>query len=213
MGEAVPCGIDMAGSDIVIPCGEGERTSHDVVIETVEKSHEVAGDELARLGVLMNDVDLILLIAHPGVGYETVPVEAESGVVVFAVLLGHWYLGPIVVSLAPIGSCPMLVELIERLVFRFEPAMEKMLGDVVIRHVGVAVFIVDLPSHNVGIVSETDCHFCSDLFAELTVAGRGDRSVSANSVRGTMTGIVDTERVRIFMREPRGRSGSRRAQN
>ena len=51
------------------------------MIEAVEESHEIAGYELPRIGVIADRVDLILLVGSPGVGDKAVPIEINPGLV------------------------------------------------------------------------------------------------------------------------------------
>ena len=68
--------------------GRGLRDG--VVVEAVEPAHGVGGDELARVGVGADDVDLVLLVARPGVGDEALPVEQQAGVSVGRRATGIW---------------------------------------------------------------------------------------------------------------------------
>ena len=82
VGGAVGDGVEVAGADVVVPGGEVEVLGDGVVIVAVEEAHHVGGDELAGVGVGADDVELILLVAAPGVGDEALPAEEEAGVAV-----------------------------------------------------------------------------------------------------------------------------------
>ena len=110
VGEAVVCGVYVPRADIVIPGSKGERLADDVVIEAIEKSHEVAGDELPRFGVLADRVDLILLVGSPGSGDESFPVEHQSGIMLAH---GNRNFSPVVVGLTPVRGSPVRVQVVE----------------------------------------------------------------------------------------------------
>ena len=76
VGGAVRGGVEVAAADVVIPGGEVEILRDGVVVEAVEPAHHVGGDELVRIGVGADDVELIFLIAAPGVGDEALPARA-----------------------------------------------------------------------------------------------------------------------------------------
>src|SRR5260370_42366288 len=65
--QSVPCRIEVATADVVIPGNEGERLGDPGMIEAVEPAHEVSSNELARLAAGSNDLDLCLLVAGPSV--------------------------------------------------------------------------------------------------------------------------------------------------
>src|SRR6185437_1467171 len=139
-----------------------------VVVVAVEPAHHVGGDELAGVGVGADDVELVLLVAAPGVGDEALPTEEEAGVAVFF-LDGN--LRPVGVALGPVGGGPAGVEVVEGLVMVAAPFVELLLD---VGAVGLAgVLVVDLPADDVGIVAVAFGHALGYIAGELAVFGVG----------------------------------------
>ncbi len=80
VGGAVFVAVELPVADVVIPGGEVEILADGVVIVAVEPAHHVGGDELAAVGVGADDVQLVLLIAAPGVGDESLPAQQQARV-------------------------------------------------------------------------------------------------------------------------------------
>ncbi len=106
----------MALADVVVPGGEGEVLGDVVVVVLVEEAHHVRRDELVAVGVRADDVELVLLVAAPGVGDEALPAKEKGGVAVGGF---DGDLGPVEVVLAPVGGGPAGVEVVERAVACF----------------------------------------------------------------------------------------------
>ena len=72
----------------------------------------------------------------------------------------------------------MGIQVVEGLEFRFQPILKLPAGAIVEGHQCIPVFVVDLPAHNLGIMSEADCHLLGYLAAEFPITrrtGRGAR--------------------------------------
>src|SRR5205807_4511025 len=100
---------------------------------------------------------------------EALPFEHEARIVRAD---GNRDLGPVVVSLAPVGGGPLRIQIVESFVFCLQPILKLLARVVVVRHVGVAVFVLDLPAPDVSIVTKTDGYLLADAAAELTVTSR-----------------------------------------
>ena len=195
----------VAGANVVVPRRDGEGLAHDVVIEAVEKSHEIRGDELARIGMRADRIDLGALENIPFGGAEAIPIEAQAGIVIAD---GDGNFRPLVVGLAPVGGGPVSVEVGERLVFRLQPIVEFLAGDAVVGEiVEAAVFVIDLPANDVGIVAVTQRHLLGDFAREANVKRRSNRALLARAVRHLLPIFERAQRFGIFCGEPGGRRG------
>src|SRR2546429_7076664 len=191
VADAVLVGIKMPGGDVIVPSNEREGTRYRVVIEAIEGvAHEIAGDELARIGKRADGTDLILLIARPGKGDEAFPIQHEAGIVRD---VGDRDFSPIVVGFAPVGGRPLLIEKVERFVPGFKPIAELVPGVVVEGHLRVAVLVVNLPADDIGVVAVAPSHLGCNTPAEFAIArgGDGDRkSTRLNSSHGYISYAV-----------------------
>ena len=198
----------MAFAYVVVPCGEVEVLRDVVVVILGEESHHVGSDELALVAMGADSLDLITLIVAPSVGDEAHPFEAQARI---AASFRNRYLRPIEVGLAPVAGRPVCVEIVEGLVLRFEPVLKVRAGVVVIADVGV--FVVDLPSGDVGVVSEALRHLFGDAARELPVAGRIPTELLAIAVFIADAVLVNAQRIGILLRKPRRRRGRGRSKH
>ena len=164
MGGAVASGLEMALADIVVPRRHIEILRDGVVIEAIEPTHHVGGDELAGVGVGANHVELIALVASPRIADETHPAQQEAGISVTGL---DRNLIPRGVGLAPVGCRPARVEVVESAVTRLDPLLELSLrgrveGDFV-------VLVVDLPAEHVWIVAESFGELFGNLARHFTI--------------------------------------------
>ena len=184
---------------VIVPSSKRERLRDGVVVEAIEEAHEVACDELSRVGVFTNLGNLILLVVIPGCCYEAFPFQHQPRVVAAN---WHWDFIPIIVGLTPIACAPARVQIVDGAVFLVKPLMELAAGFIVIRHQGVAVFVVNLPAHHVRIVSKTQGELLCDFSAELAVDGRRRRSVRAIAMRYALAIRFSAENFRMLLRKP-----------
>src|SRR5580698_5847642 len=105
----------------------------------------------------------------------------------------------------------MLVQAVERLVLRFQPLLEFLFGEVVIRRLGV--FIVNLPADDVGIVAIALGHFSRDLTAEFAIALAGEGKMLAVSVNRAASIHPHAKDVWILLGHPCRRRRGRRSQD
>src|SRR5882672_7462539 len=106
MSEAILIKIKMSGAHIVIPGNKIQRLTQDVVIVAVKEAHEIGSDELTRVSVFADDINLNALILVVLVSHEAFPLQHECGIMGAD---GNWNLAPVVVGLAPVGSRPTRV--------------------------------------------------------------------------------------------------------
>ena len=210
MHQSVPIGIEVAGTDIIVPRNKRERLGDAVMIEAIEPTHKVSGDELTRLCTGTNGVNLRLLIARPAIGNEIFPFEHQSWI---GALLRNRNLAPVVVGLAPVSSGPMRVEVFDGLEFFLQPILKLLSRAFIVGHQRVAVFVVDLPADDVRVVPIVLRHLLRNAAAEFAVLGRGGRSVCAASVLHALAVHFHAKRFRIFESEPRRRRGGGRSHN
>jgi len=178
------------------------------VIIAVEEAHHVGGDELALVRIGTDDVELIFLVAAPGVGDEAFPTDEEAGIAIGGAVLrdGDGDLRPVGVGLAPVGSGPAGVEVVERVVVIFKPPVE--LG-LVCGAVGfVGVLVVDLPADDVGVVAETFGKALGDVAGKFAVLRVGPVELLAIAVLVTTPVFLDAEGFWVIGGEPRGRRGA-----
>ncbi len=172
------------------------------MVVAVEEAHHVGGDELALVRVGAEDVELILLVAAPGVGDEALPAEEEAGVAAGG-LDGN--LRPVVVGLAPVGGGPAGVEVVEGVVVVFEPGVEA--GLIGGAEGFVAVFVVDLPADDVGVVAEALGELEGHGSGELTIFGVGPVELRAVAVLVAAAVFEDAKGFGVGGGEPGGRRG------
>jgi hypothetical protein len=110
MRRTVAHRIKMSLPDVVIPRGQVKVLRNRVMVIAVEPSHHVGGNELARIGIGPNHVELAFLIAAPGVTDEAHPAQQQAWV---AIAHLDRYLVPVEVGLAPVRSRPARVQVIE----------------------------------------------------------------------------------------------------
>ena len=99
MGETVLGWVEVSLAHVVVPGGEVEIFLYNVVIEAVEPSHGVGGNELFGIGIGANRVQLVLLITPPGVADKPLPAQQQAGI---AVLRLDRDLVPVENSFAPV---------------------------------------------------------------------------------------------------------------
>ena len=176
------------------------------MIVAVEEAHHVGGDELAVVRVGADDVELIFLVAAPGVGDEALPAEEETGVAAGGF---DRDLRPVVVGFAPVGGGPFVVEVVEGAVAGFEPVVEAGLVGGAVGFVGV--FVVDLPADDVGIVAEAFGELLGHGAGKLTIFRVGPVELLAVAVLVGAAVFFNAEGFGILGGEPGGRRGGGRS--
>src|SRR6185369_3126871 len=157
----------------------------------------VRGNELPFIGDGANDIDLILLIAAPGIADETHPTQQEPGIAVAGL---DWNLAPVAVPLAPILSGPSRVQAIECSVAGLHPVLKFLLRIRVKRL--LSILIIDLPTDDVWIVSEALGQLRGDLAAHFAILCVRPIELLAIAVLIFRAILLGAKRLGIFLREP-----------
>jgi len=185
----------MPAPHVIVPGSKRQRPGNRVVIEAVEKSHQVSGDKLPLLRLRANRIDLILLVTHPRVGNKVFPLQHQPGIIPF---FRNGNLTPRIVSLAPVRGRPVLVQTIERFEFLFQPILKLPLTSRVIRHQRISILIVDLPAHHVGVVAKMPRHLQGDSPAQFPILRRKRRPMRPPAVLHALTILFHAQGFRIF---------------
>ena len=116
MRQTVVGGIDVATAHVVIPRSESQRLGDLVVVESIEEPHQIPSDELTRVGMFANHINLVALVFVPCLAHEVLPLEHET-----RVMAPNWdrNFGPVVVALAPVSGGPVVVQVVKSFVLCF----------------------------------------------------------------------------------------------
>src|SRR5437899_1354508 len=109
-------------------------------------------------------------------------------------------LAPVEIRLAPVGSRPTRVQVVERAVTSLQPLLKLLMSVGIVGFVGILV--VNLPSQDVGIVAEAFRHLLSHFAREFTIFRIRKIEVLPVTVLGAMAFFVDSQRLRIFLGKP-----------
>src|SRR5260370_42450938 len=116
-------------------------------------------------------------------------------------------LAPVEISLAPIGSRPTRVQVVERAVTILQPLLKLLMSIGIGGFIGVLV--VNLPSQDVGIVTEAFRHLLSHFAGEFAIFRIREIEVLPVTMFGAMPFFIDSQRLRIFLGKPSWRSRRR----
>ncbi len=175
--QGVGCGdgggilLDKGG--IVVPGDEIELAAHGEIVDLAKaEAHQVGGDGGRAVG--LEDVDLFLGIADPLIGGKAVEIQLQARVGGAHGIGGQGDLIPGGIGVAPEGGAPGVVEGVQRAIAALQPALEGLgAGGAVAAGMMAAEFVVELPSHHLGMPGIALGHGRGDLARELAVARAG----------------------------------------